>query len=246
VYPVVSGTVARRLYSDEVSVETTDGRIFQYFHIKPRVRVGGRVIADRTVLGRVRPGWLHVHLAEIDFFRVHNPLDPGHLEPYADHTTPSVDGLAFSSADGDAIPPQELAGDISVAANAEDLPPIPVPGEWLDFPVTPALVSWRMTTASGKTVVPERVIADFRHTEPRNSEFWRVYAAGTYQNFPHFGHRSYSHLPGRYVFNLTPRLLQTRRFPNGRYVLTAVVADVCGNRGSLSEPVRIDNPDRRN
>lgn len=242
VYPVVSGTVARRLYSDEVSVETNDGRVFQYFHIRPRVRVGDRVVADRTVLGRVLPGWLHVHLAEIDVFRVHNPLDPGHLEPYVDHTAPSVDGLAFSAADGHTISPQKLTGDISVAASAEDLPPIPVPGEWFGFPVTPALVAWRMTTAGGTTVVPETIVADFRHTEPRNAEFWRIYAPGTYQNFPRFGHHSYFHLPGRYMFDLTPSLLETGRFPNGNYVLTVVVSDVCGNRGSLSVPIRIDNP----
>jgi hypothetical protein len=244
VYPVVSGTVARRLYSDEVSVETNDERIFQYFHIRPRVRVGERVVADRTMLGRVLPGWLHVHLTEIDLFRVHNPLDPGHLEPYADHTAPSVDGLAFSAADGHGISPQKLAGDVSVAANAEDLPPIPVPGEWFGFPVTPALGSWRMTTRGGTTVVPETIVADFRHTEPRNGEFWRIYAPGTYQNFPHFGHRSYFHLAGRYMFDLTPSPLETGRFRNGNYVLTVVVADVCGNRGSFSEPIRIDNPDR--
>jgi hypothetical protein len=242
VYPVVSGTVARRLYSDEVSVETNDERVFQYFHIRPRVRVGARVIADRTVLGRVLPGWLHVHLTEIDVFRVHNPLDPGHLEPYADHTAPSVDGLAFSAADGHTISPQKLTGDVSVAANAEDLPPIPVPGEWFGFPVTPAVISWRITTPGGQVVVPETIVADFRHTEPRNAEFWRIYAPGTYQNFPRFGRRSYFHLPGRYMFDLTPSLFRTERFPNGHYLLTADVADVCGNHGSLTESIRIDNP----
>lgn len=242
VYPVVSGTVDRQLYADEVSVETNDGRVFQYFHIRPRVRVGARVVADRTLLGRVLPDWLHVHLSEIDFFRVHNPLDPGHLEPYTDHTTPSVDALVFSAADGHAISPQKLAGNVLVAANAEDLPSIPVPGEWFDFPVTPALVSWRLTTTGGRIVVPETIVADFRHTEPRNSDFWRVYAPGTYQNFPRFGRRFYFHLPGRYLFNLTPTPIETGRFPNGHYVLTAAVADICGNRGSLSESIQIDNP----
>jgi hypothetical protein len=242
VYPVVSGTVERRLYADEVSVETNDGRIFQYFHIRPRVQVGAHVVAYRTLLGRVLPEWLHIHLSEIDVFRVHNPLDPGHLEPYADHTTPSVDALSFSAADGHAVSPQRLTGDVIVAANAEDLPPIPVPGEWFDLPVTPALISWRMTTTGGRIVVPETIVADFRHTEPRNSDFWRVYAPGTYQNFPRFGHRSYFHLPGRYLFNLTPTPIDTGRFPNGNYVVTAVVADVCGNRGSLSESIQIDNP----
>ena len=81
VYPVVSGRAGIG-YADEVIVVTGDGRTFQYFHIRPTIARGQQVVAGKTIIGYVLPGWLHVHLSEIDGFRVHNPLDPGHLEPY--------------------------------------------------------------------------------------------------------------------------------------------------------------------
>jgi hypothetical protein len=240
VYPVVSGT-ARIGYADEVIVTTRHFRTFQYFHVRPLVRDGQRVIADRTVLGTVRPEWLHVHLTEIDGFRVHNPADPGHLEPYVDHTVPRVDSLRFTAEAGRDLEPQALYGRIEIAATAADYPPVPVPGEWFGFPVTPAVVDWMMRTANGRVVVPWTTVADFRHTEPPNRDFWRVYAAGTYQNFPIFGHHYFVGRDGRYVFNLTPSALDTRRLHDGEYVVRVQAADVCGNRGGLSERISIDN-----
>ncbi len=241
VYPVVSGVVEAMRYADEVSISTNDARRFQYYHIKPRVRVGQRVIADRTVLGVVRPGWDHVHLTEIDVFQAHNPLDPGHLEPYRNHTTPSVEQLLFRAENGRDLDPEKLHGRLWIAADAKDLPPIPVPGEWYGFPVTPAFVAWRLTLPDGRLVEAERVVADFRHTEPDNRDFWRVYAAGTYQNFPVFAHHYYLHRPGRYLFNLTPQPLDTAQLADGHFVLTVDVADTCGNHGSISEEIAIVN-----
>lgn len=240
VYPVVSGT-ARIGYADEVIVVTGDGRRFQYFHIRPAIRPGEYVQAYRTVLGRILPRWLHVHLTEIDGFSVHNPVDPGHLEPYRDRTAPVVDALAFSDSDGGAIDAGHLRGSVLVAADAYDIPPLPVPGPWFDFPVTPALVDWRLKTPDRRAVVRERTIADFRREEPPNRAFWRVYAAGTYQNFPVFGHRYFYRRPGRYLFDLTPTPLDTTKLRDGDYLLTVRVADVCGNSGSLNETVRVRN-----
>lgn len=240
VYPVVSG-VARIGYADEVIVATGDGRVFQYFHIRPTVRPGQRVIAYRTALGHVRPHWLHVHLTEIDGFRVHNPADPGHLEPYSDHTPPQVLDLDFDGVDGRTLDPSRLRGDVLIAANAIDTPPLPVPGVWLGHPVTPALVIWRMTAANGRVVVPWTKVADFRHTEPPNRDFWRVYAAGSYQNFPVFGHHYYFGQPGRYLFRLTRTPLATTRLPNGEYRITVTAADICGNHGTLNQQIRIRN-----
>ena len=240
VYPVVSGT-ARIGYADEVIVTTRHFRTFQYFHVRPLVRDGQPVIAYRTVLGTVRPEWLHVHLTEIDGFRVHNPADPGHLAPYVDHTVPRVDSLRFTAEAGRDLEPQALFGRIEIAATAADYPPVPVPGEWFGFPVTPAVVEWMMRTANGRVVIPWTTVADFRHTEPPNRDFWRVYAAGTYQNFPVFGHHYFVGRDGRYVFNLTPSALDTRRLHDGEYVLTVQAADVCGNRGALSQRITIDN-----
>jgi hypothetical protein len=240
VYPVVSGR-ATIGYADEVIVATGDGRVFQYFHIKPVIRAGQRVIAYRTVLGHVLPEALHVHLSEIDGFRVHNPVDPGHLEPYTDHTVPEVLDVLFDDIAGTPIDPHDLHGQVLIAADATDEPPLPVPTPWLDYPVTPALVSWRLTTPGGATVVPLTTVADFRHTLPPNRQFWEVYAAGTFQNFPVFEHVYFFGQRGRYLFNLTPDSLDTRRLPNGDYILTVRVADVCGNRGLLAERITIRN-----
>src|SRR5581483_10320870 len=99
VYPVASGTV-RVLSGDAVSVSTGSGRTFQYFHIEPRVRSGTPVVAYRTILGTVRPEYQHVHLSEIDAYRVHNPAQPGHLEPYRDGTVPVVSELRFTDSNG--------------------------------------------------------------------------------------------------------------------------------------------------
>jgi hypothetical protein len=240
VYPVVSGRAAIG-YSDEVIVATQDDRLFQYFHIKPAIRPGQRVIAYRTILGRILPEALHVHLSEIDGFRVHNPVDPGHLVPYVDHTVPEVIDLLFADTAGQSLDPHDLHGLVFAAADADDEPPLPVPIPWFDYPVTPALVSWRLTTLTGATIIPPTTVADFRHTLPPNRDFWQIYAAGTYQNFPVFGHVYFFGKPGRYLFNLTPNGLDTRRLPDGDYLLGVQVADVCGNRGLLAERITVHN-----
>ena len=57
-----------------------------------------------------------------------------------------------------------------------------------------------------------------------------------------FDHHYYWGKPGRYVFLLADGgSLDTRRFANGRYVVRATAEDFCGNVGTLSEPVTIDN-----
>jgi hypothetical protein len=239
VYPVVSGT-AKIGSADEVTVVTDDFRAFQYFHITPAVRPGQHVIVDRTILGTVQPQWLHVHLSEIDGFHIHNPLDPGHLEPYQDHTIPQVAQLRFTN-QGNTLDPGKLHGKVTIAAQATDLPTIPVPGAWLGFPVTPALVAWTLTNAQGKPIIPETIASDFRHTEPPNRGFWNVYAAGTYQNFPVFDHHYYLGQPGQYLFNLTKKPLNTQKLPNGTYHITVNVSDTCANRGSITQTIALNN-----
>jgi hypothetical protein len=241
VYPVVSGTV-KLTTGDRVVIVTNDDRTFQYIHLRPLVAPGRRVIADKTILGTVRPEWHHLHLTEIDGFRVHNPVDPGHLEPYRDHTIPTVTELVFTTNQEASLDPAHLHGTILIAAGAEDLPPLPVfPATWFDFPVTPALVAWRMTASGGLPIVHETIAADFRHTEPPKRKFWHVYSAGTFQNFPQFGRTYYYRHPGRYLFSLTKKPLDTRRLPNGDYTITVDATDICGNTGSLTQHIAIRN-----
>jgi hypothetical protein len=79
------------------------------------------------------------------------------------------------------------------------------------------------------------------NTEPPNVDFWRTYAAGWYQNFPDFTNHLYWHVPGRYLFDLTPIPLDTERLRNGAYRISVSAADTCANRSTLVEQVRVDN-----
>ena len=93
VYPVVSSGCVVTRGRNEIIVLTHDGRSFQYEHLKRVVHQGQLVVAQWTVLGWIQPEPCHVHLAEIDYGRVQNPLAPGHLEPYRDKTRPRATAL---------------------------------------------------------------------------------------------------------------------------------------------------------
>ena len=239
VFPVVSGIASLR-HADEVLVHVPGGlRNFQYWHITPRVHDGEQVVADKTVLGTVQDPAKHVHLSEIDGDHVTNPAR--HLRPYDDRTAPVVNSIAIFDPRNNPQEPQAVSGTVSIAADAADTPPLAVPGAWDGFPVTPAVVQWTLVDASGQHVVPLRAVVDFHRFEPPHRNFWNVYAAGTYQNFPVFDHRLYWRHPGRYLFKLTRTPLDTRRLRNGVYRLRVIATDICGNRGTLTERLRIAN-----
>src|SRR5437764_6313357 len=169
VYPVMSGTAhylgAATL---NVAVGNVDGNdvTFQYFHITPIVGEGQQVIARKTVLGYVQPPYGHVHLTEIDGARSVNPLQRGHLTPYADGTRPVIRTTAFSNSAGAIQTPLGLCGRVQIAVDAFDRPPVAVPGTFHGLPVAPAFVEWTVARLNGKVVVPPRVAADFRKTLP--------------------------------------------------------------------------------
>jgi hypothetical protein len=236
VYPVVAGRVVRAK-KDETVVHTDDGRSFQYYHLTraPAVRLGACVLAHRTVIGWINERYDHLHLAEIDHYVVHNPLDRGHLEPYADSTRPVAtdlfvdDGTPPSALGSRPVGPNDL---LSVAA--ADPPAVPVPGPWFGLPQAPAFVEWRLFHGSTRTAWT--VAADFRHTQPPPHAFWDVYGAGTYQNCPTFEHHTYLGLAGRYLFRLH---LHPTRLQPGSYRLAVRVADIRGNDSTAWWPLRI-------
>jgi hypothetical protein len=193
-----------------------------------------------TVLGRVLAWAGHVHLSEISKGRALNPLGRGRLQPYYDRTRPTVRGIEFRTRGGTTLSPLALHGRIDVLADAYDLPE-PFPGFALDLPVTPAALSWRVTTPAGRVVVRRSTPIDFRSFEPGNRAFWRVYGRGTYQNGPVFGGQLYKRMPGRYLFRLTPTLFDTRFLGNGSYVVTVTARDVRGNSGAFSERFTVLN-----
>lgn len=236
VYPVVSGRVVRAK-PGQIVVDTFDDRTFQYYHLsKARsVQRGKLVVASHTVLGWIRTQYGHVHLAEIDHHLVHNPLDPGHLEPYSDHTKPAAtelyvdNGPVPSPIEGRSIRPGDL-----LAVAAADPPTRAVPDPWTDCPQAPALVEWRLFHGNKRTAW--QVAADFRHTQPAPRAFWEVYGAGTYQNTPTFEGRIYHGMPGRYLFRLP--IQPSHRAP-GLYRLAVRVSDVRGNRSTAWWPLQI-------
>jgi hypothetical protein len=233
VFPVVSGW-ARVANAEEVVVRTRDGRTFQYWHVLPRVRTGAWVTASKTVLGTEIPSRGHVHLTEIRGTCAVNPLAPGHLEPYQNPTRPVVLGLDAIDPHGTILDPTRIAGPFGLVVQAQDQTPLPLPPPWQGLPVTPATVRWRLTASKGKVLVPWTYAADFAVTIPPNRDYWRVYAAGTHQNF--VDRSSPPQLPGVYDFRLTP--------PNavlapGRYAATVQVSTTDGNRSTQRLSFRV-------
>jgi len=233
VFPVVSGR-ARVANAQEVVVRTRDGRTFQYWHVLPLVRTGSWVTASKTVLGTAIPKRGHLHLTEIRGTCAVNPLAPGHLEPYEDASQPQVVALDAVGADGAVLDPTRVASPFGLVVQAQSEPPFPVPPPWQDLPVTPATVRWRLTAADGRIVLPWRYAADFAVTIPPNRDYWRVYAAGTHENFVDRG--SQPQLPGVYDFRLTP---PNAVLPSGHYTATVVVATTDGNRSTQRLPFRV-------
>jgi hypothetical protein len=243
VYPVMSGT-AHVVSGDEVSVDTGQGRQFLYYHIAPQIGDGQKVIASKTVLGRIRKTFGHVHLSEIRGTQIWNPLAPGSIAPYRDTTRPTISDVLFREYGGlRELDPLAVCGHVSIVAEAHDTPPMKVPGNFANFPVAPALVMWTLRrVGTGQLIGPQTITADFRGTLPLNDDFWNVYARGTYQNAPRFGVRQFGLMPGRFFYQLTPAAgLDTRTLPNGVYQVTARASDIKGNVGSLNRRLTVVN-----
>jgi hypothetical protein len=96
-----------------------------------------------------------------------------------------------------------------------------------------------LQTLRGQALLAEQSAADFSVTIPPSDQFSSVYAEGTYQNFPAVGAHYLYGTPGDYLFNLNRSPLDTTLMPPGRYRLTVVAADTCGNQGTLSEQIRV-------
>jgi hypothetical protein len=244
VYPVTSG-IAHVGVSAEIDVESPrpngTRRTFHYEHLLPNVYDGEKVVARKTILGRVQPSAGHVHLTEIVGIQVTNPLLKGHLAPYKDNTRPQVALVELKRPATDAeVGTLGICGRVAISAEAYDRPALPVPKPWNGLPIAPATVSWKLTKLDGTLIVPLTTVANFRTTVPGNGQFWTVYARGTYQNAPRFGTQQFGAMPGRFLYQLTP-MLDTRTLPNGVALLTVVATDERQNVGALTERLSIYN-----
>src|SRR5262245_38362006 len=239
VYPVASGTVTYR-NGEWLKVDSGNGRSFEYWHINASVGVGAHVDAYETVLGHIKRGSGHVHLTELDGGRAVNPLLPGHIGPYADHTTPRVTAISFRPTEtGREVLPNLIRGNVLILADAEDDPTMNAPDGWQGLPVTPALVTWEIRSWNGKVVRARQTAADFRGALP-NRSFWSVYARGTYQNMAVLGHHYSWAQPGSYLFKLGP-VFNTRQLRDGAYDLVVTATDMRGNSSSLKRRFTIKN-----
>ena len=205
VYATITGRVwIHSLHATTIAVVDESGVEHSYWHVVPTVRTGDRAVAYRTVLGHIEAPYGHVHFSERRDGRYLNPLRPGALGPFADHTNPRV--LSLRAERGDLV--------VQVA----DETPLAVPRPWHDLPVMPSLVRWRLLAASGRPVSGWSTIVDFRLTIPSASAFDSTWAAGATQN--------HVRAPGRYRLFLA-RGLDARSL-RGRVVEIAV-SDSRGN-----------------
>lgn len=231
VYATLGGVASiHPLHRDTVTVSA--GSVsHEYWHVVPSVRPGQRVVAYRTVVGRVEAPWAHVHFSEARGGVYVNPLRPGALTPYRDTTRPTIHVLSFERL-GSAVGAR-LSQRVDLVAEAWDDVPLAVPAPWNGKPVTPARVAWRLI---GPGVAPTwHVAADFRGALPR-TPFSTVYARWTRQNHP-WGRGG----TGRYRI-LLARGWDTRTVPNGTYRLEVAASDVCGNTAHASRTLIVANP----
>jgi hypothetical protein len=235
VYPVVGGIVHLPSRS-AVIVRGPNRQTFQYYHIKPAVHDGQYVDAQSTVLGYVLAWAGHLHFAEITDWRPRNPLARGHLRPYTDTTRPQISSLWFKNSRGNTLLSTDLSGRVDIVVEAFDRPPLRLVASRPMLPVAPAALLWSLTMPDGRVVISERAGLDFRNTIPDNSDFWDVYARGTYQNHAIFAGHAHAQLTGRYLFHVVPDLFNTRRLPNGDYTLNITAVDTRDNR---SAPARV-------
>ena len=96
------------------------------------------------------------------------------------------------------------------------MPALPVPGRWNGFPVTPALVTWRIETMGGRDRFRAARRADVRRTIPGTMSFWVTFARGSHQNWPVFSDGKARGMTGRYLFRLGTQPFDVDQAPRRR------------------------------
>jgi hypothetical protein len=201
------------------------------------------VAARETVLGRILRGSQHVHLTALQDGRPVNPLAPGRIGPYVDTTTPTVHAITFRARDvGPDLMPEYLHGRVEIVAAASDTPAIAVPGKWAGLPVTPAKLTFHVSSLPQRqTVVSETTAMDVSRTLPPTSDMWHTYARGTHMNMVQMGSHRYWYNPGVYLFKLTPTAFDTHRLRDGVYEMTVTAWDTDGNHSTRSQIFQVHN-----
>ena len=217
VYAVADGTV--RLQPDSVALVADGGdRTFSYWHVAPLVADLEHVTAG-TPIGTIKPGFGHVHFAELHDGTYVNPLRPGGIAPYVDATSPTVVSL-FAAVGRRKLSLAALHGSVDLLVDAYDTPPVPLPAPpWNLTRVAPALIRWRLLP-QGASSARWRTAVDFRSYLAPSEQFASVYAPWTTLNTPG--------KPARLVYYLA-HAWGSSTVPDGRYRLQVAVFDSQGN-----------------
>jgi hypothetical protein len=215
VYATLSGWASVDPYHPDVVDIVSGSTTFSYWHVVPAIHAQA-VAAERTVIGHVEAPWAHVHFSELQGGVYVNPLRPGALSPYADHTRPAIHALCFERHGTPAG--HTVSGRVDLVAEVADTTPLAVPGRWLGMPVMPALVRYRILGRHG-AVIPWRTAFDVRERLP-STPVADVFAPWTRMNHAWRG--------GRYRVYLV-RGWNTTTLPDGGYRLEAMAADTRGN-----------------
>ena len=218
VFAVAPGIVS---HPNRSAVAVTSGGItFGYWHVYPAVGVGS-YIGRGQLVGFVRPGAGHVHLAERRFGRYVNPLRRGGIAPYSDTTPPNVRGLIFyRCGTRTELPSTALSGCVDLAVDAYDPPSLQPKAPWADVVLAPSRISWGglFGPEAWRPVGFAPRIVDFAQFEV--SGVRNVYAPGTRQN-----QRNWQ---GDYRFRLA-RNVDTNLLGDGEHSITVTATDVRGN-----------------
>jgi hypothetical protein len=174
-----------------------------------------------------------VHFAERRDGVYVNPLRTGALGPFSDTTAPWMKQLC---AEVGGRPTPVARGAVDLLVEAYDETPIRIAGPWGGKPVTPALLRWRLTTASGRVVHGWRPSIDHRLTIPSNDLYATQYGRWTRQNK--------RNRIGRYRFVLRAGW-DSRTVVDGRYIVQVEATDVSGNGSVARFPIRVANRSTR-
>jgi hypothetical protein len=220
-----------RLQPDAVAlVADTGDRVFSYWHVDATVADQTRV-STGTEIGTIKPGFGHVHFAELHNGAYVNPLRPGGIVPYVDATSPTVVTL-FAASGLRKLSLDALAGHVDLLVDCYDTPPTPLPAPpWNLTRVAPALIRWRLVP-EGAASSNWHTAVDFRSYLAPREKFADVYAPWTTLNRPN--------KPARLVYYLA-RDFDTSRLPDGRYRLQVAVFDSQGNNARAGIWVTVQN-----
>lgn len=192
--------------------------LFGYWHVDPVV-ADHQLVARHQLLGYVRSGAGHVHLAEQRFGRYVDPLRRGGLSPYSDTTVPVASAARLRRCSpADVVLPESVSGCVDIVVDAFDPPPLPLHGRWGGTVLPPVRIVWGGLFDG--PWVPACVHEDVYLRHFSGLPLGDVYAPGTLQNRPD--------RPGHYYFWLA-RHLDTHLLEDGAHMIWVSVYDARGN-----------------